>query len=213
MDGNQTRSMASQISIPTTEISALVLAGGRGNRMGGMDKGLISIAGKPAIEHVLQRLRPQLETILISANRNLERYARYGYPVIEDTLSEFPGPLAGIAAGLHACNTKYLLCMPVDAPLLGDQYVVRMKTCLEKTGGPACVAEFNGKPEPVFCLLHKCHEQTLLEYLGQGKRSVQVWLKKIGAHVVDFNDSPDQFININLEQDQQKLETSLQHYG
>jgi len=205
--------MASQISIPDTEISALILAGGRGSRMGGIDKGLISIAGKPAIEHVLQRLRPQLETILISANRNLDRYARYEHPVIEDTLGEFPGPLAGIAAGLHASATKYLLCLPVDAPLLGEQYVARMKTALEKTGGRACVAEFNGKPEPVFCLLHKSHEQTLLEYLGQGKRSVQVWLEEIGAQAVDFSDWPDQFININLEQDQHKLEARLQRYG
>jgi len=101
----------------------------------------------------------------------------------------------------------------VDAPLLGDQYVARMKTCLEKTGGQACVAEFNGKPEPVFCLLHKLHEQSLLDYLGQDKRSVQAWLKEIGAHAVDFSDWPDQFFNINLEQDQHKLEQRLQQYG
>jgi len=205
--------MATRLSIPDTEISALILAGGRGSRMGGIDKGLISIAGKPTIEHVLQRLRPQLGNILISANRNLDRYARYNYPVIEDKLGEFPGPLAGIAAGLHVCNTKYLLCLPVDAPLLGEQYAARMKTSLEKSGGRACVAEFNGKPEPVFCLLHKHHEHSLLEYLGQGKRSVHAWLQEIGAHSVDFSDCPDQFININLEQDQHKLEARLQQYG
>jgi len=205
--------MASQISIPDTEISALILAGGRGSRMGGIDKGLVSIAGKPAIEHLLQRLCPQLETIMISANRNIERYTRYGYPVVEDTLSGYPGPLAGIAAGLRACDTDYLLCMPVDAPLLGEQYVERMKTCMEKTAGRACVAEFNNKPEPVFCLLQKRHERDLADYLGRGQRSVQAWLKEIDAHAVDFTDSPDQFININLEQDQHRLEARLRQYG
>lgn len=177
--------------------------------MGGTDKGLMPVAGKPAIEYLLQRLRPQLDTILISANRNLDRYARYGYPVIEDTISGFPGPLAGIAAGLHACTTRYLLCLPVDAPLLGDRYVVRMKTCMDKTAGPACVATFNGKPEPVFCLLRKDLEQTLLDYLAGGHRSVQAWLQGIGAHPVDFDDWPGQFININLEQDQRELEARL----
>ena len=205
--------MTARHSIPDTNISALILAGGRGSRMGGQDKGLITVAGKPAIEHVLERLRPQLNTILISANRNLDRYAAYGYPLVKDHSSDFPGPLAGIAAGFDACHSDWLLCLPVDAPLLDAHYVQRMKTAVQDSGADAALATLNGRPEPVFCLLHRRHQPALLDYLASGKRAVQGWLQEIGAQAVDFSDCPEQFMNLNLEQDQPELEARLQQHG
>lgn len=205
--------MTARHSIPDTDICALILAGGRGSRMGGQDKGLITVAGKPVIEHVLERLRPQLGTILISANRNLDRYASYGYPIVRDQNSDFPGPLAGIAAGFDACHNDWLLCLPVDAPLLDMRYVQRMKTALHDCGSDAILATLNDRPEPVFCLLHRRHQPTLLSYLASGKRAVQGWLQEIGAQAVDFSDCPEQFINLNLEQDQRELEKRLQQHG
>ncbi len=205
--------MTARHRIPDTDICALVLAGGRGSRMGGQDKGLITVAGKPVIEHVLERLRPQLGTILISANRNLDRYASYGYPIVRDHNNDFPGPLAGIAAGFDACRNDWLLCLPVDAPLLDAHYAQRMKTAVQDSGSDAALATLNGRPEPVFCLLHRCHRPALQDYLAGGKRAVQGWLHEIGAQAVDFSDCPEQFMNLNLEQDQLELETRLQQHG
>ena len=205
--------MTTRHSIPDTDICALILAGGRGSRLGGQDKGLVTVAGRPVIEHLLERLRPQLETILVSANRNHARYAAYGYPVIKDLNPDFPGPLAGIVAGFDACRSDWLLCLPVDAPLLDAHYAQRMKAAVQDCDTDAVLATLNGRPEPVFCLLHRRHQPALLDYLAGGKRAVQGWLQEIGAQAVDFSDCPEQFINLNAEQDQPGLEARLQQQG
>lgn len=196
-----------QISVG--DITLLILAGGRGRRMEGRDKGLIPLLGKPVIEHLLARIRLQSQQILISANRNLEQYARYGYPVVRDTLNGFAGPLAGILAGLSACETGFMLTLPVDAPLLSPDYLVRMKQTLEQSDRPACVAAFEGRPEPVFCLAERTTLSVLEAYLATGQRSVHGWLQQIGAANTDFSDVPEQFINLNRARDQQRLETLL----
>jgi len=196
--------------IQTSQITVLILAGGRGSRMGGRDKGLIPIAGKPAIEHVLDRLQHQSQQILISANRNLGRYAAYGYPVIEDTLKDFPGPLAGVLAGLSACKTDYLLTLPVDTPLVSADYLSRMRAGLQTARGLACVAEFHGQMEPVFCLLNRQLHPALQRYLDQGRRSVRDWLDQVSASRIEFSDAPEQFINLNVEQERQRAELLLE---
>jgi molybdenum cofactor guanylyltransferase len=102
---------------PREHISAVVLAGGRGQRLGGQDKGLVTIQGQPLITHILARLRPQAATIFINANRNIDVYAEFGVAVITDTTPDYRGPLAGLAVALRACPSPYLLCVPCDAPL------------------------------------------------------------------------------------------------
>jgi len=201
--------MQTQNQISNEEITVLILAGGRGSRVQGRDKGLIPLLGKPAIEHLLARILPQSSRLLISANRNLDRYSRYGYPVVRDTLGGFAGPLAGILAGFGACQTSHMLTLPVDAPLADRHYLARMKRSLEQTGSAACVAEFEGQMEPVFCLA-ECRAQATLEaYLEAGQRSAQGWLKQLGATRVDFSDVPQQFINLNQAGDQIRLEALL----
>lgn len=195
------------------KFSILILAGGRGKRMGGRDKGLLPLAGKPVIEHVLARMRPHSPHILISANRNIDAYASYGYPVIVDTLDQFPGPLAGILSGLAACRTDWLLVLPVDAPLVSVDYPGRMLDCVQRAPAQACVAECAGKMEPVFCLLHRDLLGSLQSWLSGGKRSVRDWMTAIGAQAVDFSDVPDQFTNMNDDADLRALETRLQAQG
>ncbi len=201
--------MRKQTHIATEEITVLILAGGLGSRMGGRDKGLVPVLGKPTLDHLLLRIRVQSQRILISANRNLAQYAHYGYPVVRDTLGGFAGPLAGMLAGFSACKTPFMLTLPVDAPLVSPDYVQRMKGSLEHSDKPACVAEFEGQLEPVFCLAERATARTLETYLAAGHRSVQGWLEAIGATRVDFSDAPEQFINLNRARDQRRLETLL----
>ena len=177
--------------------------------MGGCDKGLIPILGTPTLDHLLTRIGLQSQRILISANRNFEQYARYGYPVVRDTVAGFAGPLAGFLAGFSACNSAFLLTLPVDAPLVSPDYLERMTRCLQQTDKPACVAQSQGRLEPVFCLVEQGTTQALETYLAAGHRSVQGWLEQIGATRVDFSDVPEQFINLNRAGDQRRLEALL----
>jgi len=201
--------MPVQNQIPDEEITVLILAGGRGSRLQGRDKGLIPLLGKPAIEHLLERVKRQSSRILVSANRNLQLYRHYGYPVVCDTLEGFAGPLAGFLAGFGACQTTHMLTLPVDAPLADRHYLARMKRALEQTGAPACVAVFQGQLEPVYCLVERRTRPALEAYLAAGHRSAGGWLEQLGATRVDFSDVPQQFINLNHASDQVRLETLL----
>ncbi len=187
-------------------ITLLVLAGGRGSRMGGRDKGLIIVSGKPIIEILLDRLQTREGQVIISANRNLEHYARYGHRVVEDRMSGFPGPLAGMLAGLDACDTAFLLTVPVDAPLVSKEFQERMKACMQEHAVPACVAECAGQVEPMFCMLNRNLKDSLQEFLSLGGRSAREWLEQTHAHHVDFSDMPDQFTNLNLPDDLHKID-------
>jgi molybdopterin-guanine dinucleotide biosynthesis protein A len=129
--------------------------------------------------------------------------------VIEDASGDFPGPLAGILAGLTASRSRYLLTLPVDAPLVSEDYPARMASALAESGHKACVASLNQRIEPVFCLLETTLAQALQTYLDRGQRTVNGWLDEIGAIPVDFSDTPQQFINLNVEQDQEKLREYL----
>lgn len=195
--------------VPLTDVSLLILAGGKGSRMNGQDKGLMGVAGKPAIEHLLDRFSAHPGPVLISANRNLERYASYGHPVIKDSSGDFRGPLAGMLAGLMAAPGSHVLTVPVDAPLIDEHYPARMISALAESGQKASVASLNKSIEPVFCLLDKTLAPGLKNYLERGERAVNGWLSEINAVAVDFSDAPQQFINLNIEQDQELLREFL----
>lgn len=200
--------MTQQNQITDMEITVLILAGGRGTRMGGRDKGLIPVSGKPAIEHILERLGAQSGQFIISANRNLDRYTAYGHRVVTDCIDGFPGPLAGILTGLDACETQFLLTVPVDTPFISGDFPARMLACMQQHRVPACVAGFKGQMEPLFCLLDRSLKHSLREFLLQGQRSAQDWLRQIGAQTADCSDMPDQFINLNCAEDLKDLGTS-----
>ena len=187
----------------------LVLAGGRARRMDGIDKGLIEIAGRPMIEHVLDRLRPQVRQVLINANRNLEIYQSYGYPVVADTLDGFHGPLAGVATALRGLECPFLLTVPCDAPLLADDLAPRMLETLVAERADAAVAHDGQRLQPVFLLLRKSLAAGLERYLAGGGRKIDSWLNSQRLATVDFSDRSGSFANVNDPVQLRDLEARL----
>ncbi|MGR9100954.1 MAG: molybdenum cofactor guanylyltransferase MobA, partial [Gammaproteobacteria bacterium] len=127
-----------------TKATGVVLAGGLARRMGNQDKGLVLFRGKPMIEYALAALAPAVDKIMINANRNLERYRVYGYPVVADTTDSFDGPLAGVLSAMRHCDTPLLLVMPCDSPLAGAEHLKKLLTALRSSEADACVA-FDGE--------------------------------------------------------------------
>jgi molybdopterin-guanine dinucleotide biosynthesis protein A len=181
-------------------VSGVVLAGGLGRRMGGADKGLVMLDGQPLVAHVLARLVPQVDEILISANRNLERYRAFGHRVLEDRIGGFAGPLAGLHAGLSAASHELVLSVPCDVPGLPADLAVRLARGLGAAGAEAAVARAGGRLHPVFCLCRRELRQGLETFLAGGGRRFLDWLESVDCTVVDF-EQPECFGNINTPED------------
>ena len=177
--------------------------------MGGSDKGLAPLAGRPMIEHVIEALRPQVGSILLSANRNQERYARYGHPVIADDLGDYPGPLAGVAAALRQCTSGFLVTVPCDAPLLPPDLVARLLAAREADDADAAVVHDGRRLQPVFLLLHRRVAPSLEVYLADGGRRVDAWLSQLRTAVADFSDRAAAFVNVNEPDERQAVEAQL----
>ena len=181
-------------------ISGLVLAGGRGTRMGHVDKGLQAFDGSTMAARVLARLAPQVGRTAINANRNLEAYAALGVPVWPDDTPDFAGPLAGLQAGLRRCGSEYLLSAPCDSPFLPADLAARLAAGLEAAGADLAVAvtEENGRRQvhPVFCLVKTSLEPVLSAYLDGGGRRMDGWYDRVKVAEVPFEDA-DAFRNIN----------------
>ena len=203
-------------SIAVSDITGLVLAGGRAQRMGGIDKGLIPFKGIPLIESALERLKPQVHTILINANRNHSIYSSYGYPVLADEDDSFSGPLAGFVAGLKACKTPYLLTVPCDSPLfpldLANQLADSLKTNQVKIGY-ASSQDTAGKiwAQPVFCLMHKDLLGSLKIFLESGERKIDRWFSQENACSVLFANEKA-FTNANTPEELAQLESLTDSY-
>ncbi len=193
-------------------VTGLLLAGGRGTRMGGVDKGLQDFRGKPMAAHVLQRLAPQVDKLAINANQNLDVYRGFGYPVWPDRMGEFPGPLAGLHAGLVECDTTYLATAPCDSPFLPMDLVARLKDALERSRVHVAFA-VTGSDEarqshPVFCLLKVSDTLPgLVRYLEDGGRRVEAWMRSQAAVEVSYPDDAA-FQNINTLEELKKLAAS-----
>jgi molybdopterin-guanine dinucleotide biosynthesis protein A len=183
----------------TSGITGLVLAGGQGSRLGGRDKGLADWRGRPLIAHVLERLAPQVDCLLISANRNRETYAALGHPVVADTCPGYAGPLAGLQAGLAACTTPLLAMVPCDAPMLPDDLVARLADALATSTQPAAVAETGGRLQPTFLLCRRELLSSLESCLASGQRKLGAWLAETGAVRVPFDAAG--FANLNTAAD------------
>ena len=179
-------------------ITGLILAGGEGSRLGGADKGLHPFRGRPLVAHAIERLAPQVNQLLISANRNLDAYAAFGHPVLTDRLPGHAGPLAGLDAGLTACATPLLLTVPCDSPFLPDDLAARLRAGLgEHSVAYACIGD---DEHPVFALLRReAHAKingNLRAYLASGGRKMREWMRRVGAVAVNFPD-PEAFRNFN----------------
>ncbi|MEA9604545.1 MULTISPECIES: molybdenum cofactor guanylyltransferase MobA [unclassified Polynucleobacter] len=196
--------------ISTKDITALILAGGRAQRMGGIDKGLIPFHGKPLIESAIAKLKPQVQTIVINANRNITKYASYGYPVIMDETPDFSGPLAGFSAGLKACKTSYLLTSPCDSPLLPNHLAESLIAEMERGDFQlvyASTKEINGKvwAQPVFCLMQSNLQDALNQFLQKEDLKIDRWFKELRSSTVIFDDS-QAFANVNTPEELKSLE-------
>lgn len=196
------------------KISAIILAGGRGTRMGGVDKGLVRLSQKPLISHVIERLAPQVDEIIINANREINQYEALGYRVLQDettqTVNEkFAGPLAGIQLGLKYAKHDYLLCVPCDTPLLPADLVRRLQAALLAQHADIAIATSNDNTHPVCCLCKKSVLPSLDDYLKQGGRKVSAWQKIQPSIEVDFSDCVDAFENLNTPEDLARLAIKL----
>ena len=195
---------------PVERIAGAVLAGGRGRRMGGEDKGLVGIAGRPMVAHVIDRLRPQVGTVLISANRNRERYAQMtGYRVVADRQDGYAGPLAGIASAMEAAGTPLLLTTPCDAPLLCKRLGPRLYEALGNEGAELSVAHDGERLQPVFALLDCALLGSLLAYLHSGERKIDRWYAQHRMARADFSDAAQSFSNVNTPEERRTLEHAL----
>ena len=203
--------MLSAAAAPSRDtITGLVLAGGRGSRMGGTDKGLVSFDGTPLARHALLRLRPQVARLAISANRNLETYDRFGAPVWPDTLADFPGPLAGVLAGLAQCDTPWLVTVACDTPRFPPDLVARLAWAAVREGSDiAMAANANAQAEPAFFLLRTGLADDLRAFLVGGGRRIQSWTERHRTVHVPFDqpfDDPLAFANINTPEQLAALE-------
>jgi len=178
---------------PPIVYDALILAGGKGSRMAGRDKGWVMWEGLPLVEHVLERLARQQnlpQRIIISANRNLDAYRQTGHPVVTDERAGFPGPLAGVEAGLMRCKRNWVLVVPCDTPLLPEDLLARLfEVATEQPGRLAAYATTSDGPQPLCCLLHPSVSGSLSKLLDTGHGSVQSWLDQLGAIAVPFDDA------------------------
>ncbi len=190
-------------------ITGLILAGGRGQRMGGADKGLILLDGRSMVEHVIARVHPQVSSILISANRNQERYAAFGFPVIADTLEDYLGPLAGIASASQAAVTDYIVTVPCDAPLVSETLVAGLAAAMERETADLAVAHDGQRLQPAFLLFKRTLLPDLATFLLAGGRSIEQWLKRHRFAVADFHECAETFMNVNDPLQHQVLDTRL----
>ena len=203
-------------TIDGAEITGIILAGGRGSRMGGADKGLQNFNGVPLALHTLLRLSPQVGEVMINANRNLAAYESFGVPVWPDAagLGEYSGPLAGFLTGLERCETPYLLTVPCDTPLFNLDLVERLAQAMARDDADIAVVaapEEDGqlRPQPVFCLLRTRLLESLMLFTTSGGRKIDAWTAQHKTVLVPFNlpgDDARAFFNANTLAELHQLE-------
>lgn len=196
--------------IDKDEVTGVVLAGGRGSRMGGADKGLQNFRGVPLALFTLMRLAPQVGAAMVNANRNLSAYESFGVPVWPDALAGYAGPLAGFLTALEHCETPYLVTVPCDTPLFPQDLVARLAEALEREGAAIAMAtalEADGqvRAQPVFSLLRRELMESLVAFTQGGGRKIDAWTAQHKTVLVPF-DSPAAFFNANTLAELHRLE-------
>jgi molybdopterin-guanine dinucleotide biosynthesis protein A len=198
----------------SSDITGLVLAGGRGSRMGGVDKGLQNFNGIPLALYTLMRLQPQVGELMVNANRNLSAYEAFGAPVWPDVLSDYAGPLAGFLTGLERCETPWLVTVPCDTPLFPHDLVARLAQAADQDGAEIAMAaarEEDGqlRAQPVFCLLRRELMESLVRFTHGGGRKIDAWTAQHKTVLVPFDapgDDPRAFFNANTLAELHQLE-------
>ena len=189
--------------IDKKNITAVILAGGKGRRLEGQDKGLVIYKGKALIQYVIERIQSQVGEIVINANRNQETYASYGYPTISDEMNDFQGPLAGFATAMKTVKTDYIVTLPCDGPSLPLDLVSRMLSKLNTFADPSnCIAVAHDGEwlQPVHALIPIALIDSLEAFLSNGDRKIDLWYAKHELVLVDFSNQPDAFFNINKKE-------------
>ena len=202
--------------IDKDEVTGVILAGGRGSRMGGVDKGLQNFRGMPMAMGTLMRLAPQVGEVMINANRNLSAYESFGVPVWPDSLADYAGPLAGFLTALEHCETPYLATVPCDTPLFPQDLVARLAAALERADAEIAMAaarEEDGqfRAKPVFSLLRRELMESLVRFTHEGGRKIDAWTAQHRTVLVPFDragDDPGAFSNANTLAELHKLEQS-----
>ncbi len=195
------------MNIEKHDITAVILAGGQGRRMGGQDKGLIEFDGKPLAALLIDKLEQQGVAIVINANRNHEHYAGFGYPVISDQLEDYQGPLAGFASAMNAVESRFILTLPCDGPRLAQDYVARFIEVGQQDQSGVLVAFDGERLQPVHAMIRVDLLPSLNAFLDSGDRKIDRWYAQHDFKRVDFSNCADMFRNINTPSDQQSLQT------
>ena len=191
------------MSEPATynDVTAVILAGGMGRRVGGEDKGLIDLNGKPLIAHVIDAIAPQVDSLFINANRNIEHYESFSYPVISDRKEGFYGPLAGIDAAFAATDKPYLLCVPCDTPMLPLNLLSLLYSALQNSEQAMAIASDAQRQHPVINLMNRSVHQSVMDKLEQNDLKLMKWIESVGYTSVDFSKQPQLLKNLNSPED------------
>jgi len=207
---------AAPTPIPRQAITGIVLAGGLGRRMSadgqGLDKGLQALGGRPMAAHVIERLAPQVATIVLNANRNLDQWRSFGLPVVADRIEGFAGPLAGLHAALAFVRTPWVVTAPCDSPLLPPDLVARLAAGVARSGAPVAVACTDGQPQPAFALVSCRLADDLAAFLAAGGCRIGAWHRRLSAVEVRFDDA-HAFDNLNTLEDLRRIEAALDPAG
>lgn len=185
----------------TDKITGVLLAGGQGSRMGGVDKGLVKLAGRPMAAHVLERLGPQVDELIINANQNSEAYAAFGHPVFGDDIPGYAGPLAGLHAALVRASHPLVVTAPCDSPFLPTDLVERLHQALRAQNADLAVAKTFDQAHPVFCLCRSQLASHLHDFLSNGGRRIDRWYGSLNVVEVAFDDEEAAFRNINTREE------------
>jgi len=186
------------------EIIGVVLAGGRATRMGGKDKGLQLLNNKPLWRHVADRLAGQVSALAISANRHIDIYRQSGYPVYQDNLADYPGPLAGMLSVMQQSQAEWFLFCSCDTPFIPSCLVERL---VQQCGDAPVVWAHDGERDhPTIALINRSLVPDLQDYLAAGERRVMLFMRQSGGHPVDFSDLKSAFVNVNTTEDLQTMQ-------
>lgn len=180
-----------------SSVTGLILAGGKGSRMGGVDKGLQAFRGKRLVDHVYERFAPQVGGVIINANQNHEEYKTFGVRVVSDAIGGFAGPLAGFHAGLSISKRPFLASVPCDSPFLPADLIERLYQRIDESGAELAVAKTGDQPHPVFSLMRRGVLDHLAEFLKGGGRKIDAWYATLNVVEVAFDDEAEAFSNFN----------------
>ena len=197
------------MTISVQDITAVVLAGGRGQRMGGIDKGLIEINGKPLIEYLLDGLEQQQVTTIINANRNLDRYGQFNIPVYSDEHADFQGPLAGFYTAMKQVDTEFIVTIPCDGPIIHPEYLSRFIEKYDESKAAVLVSKDSERLQPVHAFMKTDLIENLASFLETGDRKIDRWYAQNNFDTVDFSDNTNMFLNINRPDDLEIIKNRL----